>query len=209
MAQQGEGMGFGTILLIGLGGYLLYSWYESQSAAAATTTSPATPAVPIATTTAPYTTAVTNQPASTTTPAPATPPSTPPSTPGPPPVTPVQSPVNVPGGGGGVPVVNVVSCPTSAWNAMATALQALALAGYSNPPMDSSGRLNAFQWDYYVETGMQGQGVTPAVLLATGNQNANNALYTVCDYMALRAQYSANTGLSGVGRLNMPLRWKR
>ena len=202
-----EGMGDTELLLLAaVGGYLAYSWYTSTglfapSAAATTSTTPATTAATTTATAAPvtsngsYTTALTSQPPPATVAAPvstAVPPATTTTT------SPPPAPISPPAGAAG--------CSDADYDTMAGALEAMATG---DSAMDSQGRMDVFNWDWFVQNKMNGQGIAPAVLAATGNQNANLAVYTACDYVALRAQYGAATGLSGLGRMNVPLVWRQ
>jgi hypothetical protein len=285
MAQSG-GPGIGMIAILGIGGYLLYNWWTSQTAAASTTpaagstTPPAgtsTSTVPIGTAAPPYTTAVTSQPppatiisppAQTTqpvgpainmldgfnpannnysqglalqntylvvwgtfpvSPAPAvqingqTVPSsaitlsaaTATGAPGP-----TQMNINLQGlGQVGSNTLTIttsagtvsatfqitaqastsISCNTAAWNAMAAAL-------FAHAQSDSAmvgGKMNGWQWDWHVVNDMGGAAVNG------WSSDVASQQMDVCSYMAFRAQYNANTGLSGIGAVNVPLRWKR
>jgi hypothetical protein len=87
---------------------------------------------------------------------------------------------------------------------MATALAQMT----ATDPNFVNGQGNVWQWDYYVVNKMNGTQIATAVAAATGSNNADSQLYSACDYVALRAQYSAATGLSGVGRINVPLTWR-
>ena len=229
MAQSsGSGMGLLEIILLGVGAYVLYEWYEGQQAAAAAAAAPVTPAAaaPV-TSTGAYTTALTSQPASTSVAAPvstAMPPAT-----APPTITStlapvVQAPVttDAPVGVTTAPTApttpttsgSTLSCSNAAYNSMATALAAMA-AGVL--PLDVNGNviagapvgsLNIWQWDWYVANKMGGTGIANAVAAATGNNNLDATPVTACQYVAMRAQYGAATGLSGVGRMNVAMTWR-
>jgi len=196
MAKDG-GPGIMGLALLGGGGYLLYSWMTNTGIFAPAAAAPA--ASPALTASGGYTTALTSQPPPGVVPAPvstALPPvSTPVSTPPPVAVPPASS-----GGSGG--------CPNSAWNAMAAALTTMAAgtpatdANGNVIPNAPAGQLNGWQWNWFVTQKMNGQ----AVMGPTAAQMA--ALMSACDYMALRAQFGAATGLSGLARLNVPMTWR-
>lgn len=67
MAEKG-GIGFGEILLIGVGGYLIYNWWASSQTAApapVTTTAPTVPTAPVVVATPPATTPPSSTPPAT------------------------------------------------------------------------------------------------------------------------------------------------
>jgi hypothetical protein len=92
-----------------------------------------------------------------------------------------------------------IACNNSAWNAMASSLFAHA----QSAPAMVGGKLNGWQWDYYVVNDMGGQAVSGWSSTDAGQQ------MDVCTYLGYRAQYNANTGLSGLGAVNIPMRWRR
>ena len=105
----------------------------------------------------------------------------------------ITAPASSSGSGSGV------SCSNSAWNTMANKLATMAA---SDPAM-VNGKMTAWDWDWFVTTNMNGT--------ATNGMSATEAavMYDVCDYMALRAKYNQNTGLSGIDRMNTAVNFRR
>ena len=92
-----------------------------------------------------------------------------------------------------------ISCNTASWNAMASSLFAHAQGDAALV----NGKMNGWQWDWHVVNQMGGTAVSGWDSATAGQQ------MDVCTYMGYRAQYNANTGLSGLGRMNIPMRFRR
>lgn len=188
------------VAMLGAGAYLLYS-YMTNSGLFAPVAAAATVAAPI-TAAGGYTTGLTTQPPPAVVPAPV-PVQLPPA--GTPPVVsspPVQPPSAIP------PAGTTGGCTNSAWSTMAAALTAMAAGTPATDingnvvPNAPAGQLSGWQWNWFVTQKMNGQNVIGPTAAQMGS------LMSACDYMALRAQFGAATGLSGLARMNVPMTWR-
>jgi hypothetical protein len=151
-----------------------------------------------------YTTALTSQPSSSLVPAPVStsiPPSTAITSNQPVVVTPVAVQPIVTGTPISAPSAPASGCADADDNAMAAALAKMAA---KDPALSSSGTMDGWQWDYYVVNEMNGASIVPGPTAAQMSPQMS-----ACDYVALRAQFGQATGLSGLARMNVPLRWTR